>query len=78
MPTQDNPSPAVKRLAAQLDQPAVPKLALTMQETADALGISYISVFRLLKRGLLRSSSALRHKVIPVTEVQRFLNATLE
>lgn len=60
------------------ESPAVPKLAYTMQETADALGVSYLTVHRLLKRGLLRSSTALRHKVIPVTEIQRFLKETLE
>lgn len=58
--------------------PAIPKLAYTMQETADALGVSYLTVHRLIKRGLIRSSSALRHKVIPVTEIQRFLKETLQ
>ena len=56
--------------------PPVPKLALTMGETAQALGVSYVTVHRLLKRGLLRSSSALRHKVIPVVEIERFLADT--
>jgi excisionase family DNA binding protein len=67
MPTQD-----------KVETPAVPKLAYTMQETADALGVSYLTVHRLLKRGMIRSSSALRHKVIPVTEIQRFLKDTLD
>ena len=58
--------------------PAIPKLAFSMKEAAEALGVSYISVHRLLKRGLLRSSSALRTKVIPATELQRFLKATTE
>ena len=57
--------------------PTVPKLAYTMHETAQALGVSYITVHRLLKRGILRSSSALRHKVIPLTEIERFLKSTL-
>ena len=51
----------------------LPRLAYTMREAAAILGISYISVHRLLKRGLLRSSTALRHKVIPATEIERFL-----
>lgn len=55
----------------------VPKLAYTMEETAHALGISYITVHRLLKRGLLKSSKALRHKMIPVTEIERFLKETI-
>ncbi len=57
---------------------ALPRLAYTMQETADILGISYISVHRLLKRGLLKSSTALRHKLIPASEIERFLESTIE
>jgi DNA-directed RNA polymerase specialized sigma24 family protein len=49
-----------------------------MQETADILGVSYITVHRLLKRGLLKSSTALRHKLIPGSEIERFLQSTLE
>ena len=52
---------------------ALPKMAYSMQETADVLGISYFTVHRLIKRGLLRSSTALRHKLIPLTEIERFL-----
>lgn len=56
----------------------LPRLAYTMQETADMLGVSYITIHRLLKRGKLRSSSALRHKLIPMAEIERFLKASLE
>jgi excisionase family DNA binding protein len=56
----------------------LPRLAYTMQETADILGVSYITVHRLLKRGLLKSSTALRHKLIPASEIERFLKSTLE
>jgi Helix-turn-helix domain len=56
----------------------LPRLAYTMQETADILGVSYISVHRLLKRRLLKSSTALRHKLIPASEIERFLKSTLE
>jgi len=44
-----------------------------MAEAAQALGVSYISVHRLLKRGLLRSVPALRTKLIPAGELERFL-----
>jgi excisionase family DNA binding protein len=54
-----------------------PRLAYTMQETAEILGVSYITVHRLLKRGLLKSCSALRHKLIPMTEIERFLRDTM-
>jgi excisionase family DNA binding protein len=56
----------------------LPRQAYTMQETAEILGISYMTVQRLIKRGLLRSSSALRHKLIPASEIERFLKDTLE
>ena len=54
----------------------VTRLAFTMRETAEILGVSYFTVHRLLKRGLLRSSSALRHKIISKTEIERFLKET--
>jgi excisionase family DNA binding protein len=56
----------------------LPRLAYTMEETAKILGVSYITIHRLLKRGKLRSSSALRHKLIPMTEIERFLKSSLE
>jgi hypothetical protein len=55
-----------------------PRLAYSMRETAQLLGVSYITIHRLLKRGLLRSSGALRHKVIPAAEIHRFLDSTLQ
>ncbi len=54
----------------------VPRLAYSMEETAEALGVSYITVWRLVQRGLLKSSTALRHKLIPVSEIERFLKTT--
>jgi hypothetical protein len=47
-----------------------------MAETAEILGLSYQTVYRLLQRGLLRSSSALRCKIIAKTEIERFLRET--
>lgn len=64
--------------AEQPTPSTLPRLAYTMQETAALLGVSYITIHRLLKRGLLKSSTALRHKLIPMTEIQRFLKATTE
>jgi excisionase family DNA binding protein len=52
---------------------ALPRLAFTMKETATILGVSYITVHRLLKRGKLRASDAIRNKVIPRVEIERFL-----
>jgi excisionase family DNA binding protein len=56
----------------------LPRLAYSIRETAEILGVSYITVYRLLKRGLLKSSTALRHKLIPAAEIERFLKSTLE
>jgi hypothetical protein len=54
--------------------PPLPRLAYTLKETAQILGISYISAYRLVQRGLLKSSDALRTKMIARTEIDRFLN----
>jgi len=52
---------------------ALPRLAYTMSETAQILGLSYQTVYRLNKRGLLRSSSGLRTKLFSQAEINRFL-----
>jgi excisionase family DNA binding protein len=54
----------------------LPRLAYSIDETAEILGISYATVHRLLTRGLLRSSLACRHKMIAKTEIERFLKET--
>jgi excisionase family DNA binding protein len=54
----------------------LPRLAYSLDETAQILGVSKITVYRLLERGLLKSSTAMRHKLIPVTEIERFLQET--
>jgi len=56
---------------------ALPRLAYTMRETAEILGVSYITVHRLLKRGKLRASDAIRNKVIPKTEIEKFLRESV-
>jgi excisionase family DNA binding protein len=53
------------------------RLAYTMRETSEILGVSYITVHRLIQRGLLKSSRALRHKIIPKREIERFLKETI-
>jgi excisionase family DNA binding protein len=51
-------------------------MGFTVKQTAELLGVGDATVYRLLKRGLLRSSSALRTKVIPKLEIDRFLKET--
>ena len=53
------------------------KLTLTVREAAAQLGISEKSVRRLLQRGKIRCISALRHKLIPILELERFLREEL-
>ena len=53
----------------------LPRLAFSMKETAQMLGVAYITVFRLQKRGKLRSTSGLRHKMFSGAEIQRFLES---
>ncbi|HMJ90398.1 MAG TPA: helix-turn-helix domain-containing protein [Candidatus Acidoferrum sp.] len=53
-----------------------PKLALTRVEAADALNISPATLDRLVKRGLLRPSRALRRPLFAIAEIERFLRET--
>jgi hypothetical protein len=71
-----NPNAAPAAINLNNSKPALPRKAYSLKEAAQILGISYISAFRLVQRGLLRSSSALRTKIIPATELDRFLKET--
>jgi Helix-turn-helix domain len=53
-----------------------PKLALTRVEAADALDVSPATLDRLVKRGLLRPSRALRRPLFAIAEIERFLRET--
>ena len=48
----------------------------SVSEVAGMFNISEKSVYRLLERGLLKSSSALRHKRISQASIQEFVAAT--
>ncbi|MBU3665628.1 MAG: helix-turn-helix domain-containing protein [Chthoniobacterales bacterium] len=54
----------------------VERLAYNAEETAQALGISLVTLWRLEKRGLLKPSRALRHPRWSRTEIERFLEET--
>lgn len=56
----------------------VQKLAYNVEEAAQALGVSIVTIYRLIARGKLKCCGALRHKIIPVTELQRFLKDSLK
>lgn len=65
MNAPDNPPPAPP-----------PKLALSREEAAQALGISEPTLDRLAARGLLRPSRATRRPLYAVAELERFLRET--
>jgi hypothetical protein len=47
--------------------------ALKVKDAANYLGVSPISVRRLIERGLIKPNRALRHVIIPISELDRFL-----
>lgn len=47
--------------------------ALKLKEAAKYLSVSPISVRRLIQRGLIKPNRSLRHILIPVAELDRFL-----
>jgi len=52
------------------------RIAYSIPEAADMLGLDYFSVYRLVQRGKLKACRALRGKfLIPRTELFRLLNA---
>ena len=53
--------------------PAVSPRALKLRQAAAYLGVSPVSIRRLVKRGLIRPNRALRHILISVAELDRFL-----
>jgi excisionase family DNA binding protein len=51
------------------------RLAYSIKESANLLGVDYFSVYRLIQRGKLRACRALRGKLlIPRTELLRLLD----
>ena len=54
----------MKRKSVQTSN--VPKLALTREETAQAIGVHPITISRLTERGLIRPSRATRRPLYPV------------
>jgi excisionase family DNA binding protein len=49
--------------------------ALKLKDAANYLGVSPISIRRLIKRGLIKPNRALRHVLISVAELDRFINS---
>ncbi|HUB87844.1 MAG TPA: helix-turn-helix domain-containing protein [Verrucomicrobiae bacterium] len=54
--------------------PAPERLAYSIQEAADMLGVNYFSVYRLIQRNKLKACHALRGKLlVPRTELLKLL-----
>lgn len=73
------PVPVETRTAnpsAAIPTTQLPRLAFSVREAAEILGISEKSVRRLIIRQLLHPSRALRHLLIPKKEIERFLEET--
>jgi excisionase family DNA binding protein len=68
-----NPAPAG---AASPSKPL--PLAYTVEEAAAALNVSTKTVRRLLDRGILTASKALRKKLIPRKQLEDFLKSTCD
>ena len=54
----------------------LPKLGFTREDAAKILGISVVSIDRLVRRRLLRPSRATRRPLFPLWEIERFLRET--
>jgi excisionase family DNA binding protein len=74
MPDSDSVRP---NATPQLPEPLAEteRLAYSVQEAADLLGVNYFSVYRLIQRGKLRACRALRGKLlVPRSELLRLLD----
>ena len=54
-------------------QPAIERKTRTLAETAEILGVSYHTAQRLIYAGKLRTVPGLRTRLIPLKEIDRFL-----
>jgi excisionase family DNA binding protein len=66
-----------EKISSSNGEPEPQRLAYSVRETADLLGVSEKSVRRLIARQLLRPCKALRHLLIPRAELERFLKETV-
>ena len=73
--TSETP-PQARSLKVPEGDGKLPRLAFSVKETAEMLGISQPTAYRLLDRGLLKSSLALRRKLVSRSEIERFLRET--
>jgi excisionase family DNA binding protein len=58
--------------------PLTQKLTVKIKEAAEILGISQSSIRRLIQRGEIRVCRKFRHPLVPIREIEKFLEATLQ
>ena len=67
---EGGPAPSILELPEERE-----RLAYTLLEVADMIGVDYLSVYRLIQRGKLKACRALRGKfLVTRTELLRMLN----
>ena len=74
METEIHPTPVTEPAASESSGPSLEPLTYSVAETAQVLGVSMPTVYRLIVRRLLRPLPHLRHKRIPKRQVQAFIN----
>jgi excisionase family DNA binding protein len=66
--------PQNEKPATQVAAPSAERLAYSIQEAADMLGVNYFSVYRLIQRNKLKVCRALRGKLlVPRSELLKLL-----
>jgi predicted site-specific integrase-resolvase len=63
----------VGRMSAQTDSPSPPRLALTRQEAAEAIGVS-LDTFERYCQGAIRCVYIGSKRIYPIDEIQKWLD----
>ena len=67
----------MKEITTDNPKPSVDRVSLTLDEAAASIGISYVSLWRLTKAGKIRTVRALSKQLVPVSELNRFIQDQL-
>lgn len=70
-----NPSERAQRRVTQITEKRKTAMCYTLQDAADLLNVSYLTAWRLVQRGLIRTVPHIRTKLIPRAELERFINS---
>ena len=60
------------------NEKSLPRLVYSVEEVASMLNVSSKTVYRLVDRGLLKATKALRHLRITASSIEQFLKETSE